>query len=850
MTNETFATSPTDEPTTATPELDGTKPEAGAGTNAPDTSDASGTPSTPRHHRPADIDDVAPQRTHNANDLLHAAGALILAVVVIVFATYMRGITTGVEYDAKTAGQAINWLMDLPVSVLQQFLSFVIVIGVLVDLLINREWLQSAVSVVALFCGYALILGLSFILAHLGVPALLAAVRSGEGSGPAMLPDFYAGIGAFLTVAGPKRSRSSVKWSWNTLLVAAAVFVIVSWHSVAGVIVSFAVGRVIGLVLRFAMGTRTQGLWGTGVVQAVRGIGLDITELHRRMDADNEPGVLKTRLDDDLIENSRIYDARDGQGHRYIISVLDSLPHAAGYLNQLWQGLRFTGVSMRRDRSASDAIHHHFDMLLGLKSCGLTTPSAYGVADSEESSVLVFNVTDTPSPCDPQYLDADTMAGYMDYLARANSRGYTHRRITPDTLARIDGQPAIVGWQNGDYASGSANIAMDKVQLLMLLCTLTSPELAIDTAMKAWGRETLVALAPFVQKVAVPSATRNLPGWNKQAIGEVRDRLNALAPHEEVDAAEPVTLARFNVKSFVSITLLIIAVAVIFTQLRPNEVIDAVRHANLGWALVCLLFSMLAWVGSAITLGSFMDDGKRHWFDLFCSQAASGFTAVSMPAGVGPAFVNLQFLRKNGYKNTAATAIMSVTWAVQGLTTIVLLLVMGLFTGRNMFSGMVPTNTLVVVIGAIVLALCLCMAIPPIRRLLVDKYLPLLRSYAHQLVEVLAQPTKLVGGLVGALILNIATGLGFWVALLAFGTSANPLETIFVFLLANTLGSAMPTPGGLGAVEAALTFAFTSIGVPPAVALSATLLYRVGFYWLRIPIGALAMKRLDKHNLL
>ncbi|MDF7641001.1 lysylphosphatidylglycerol synthase transmembrane domain-containing protein [Bifidobacterium sp. ESL0784] len=795
-----------------------------------------------------DIDDVAPQRAHNANDLLHAVGALILAVVVIVFATYLHGITAGVEHDAKTAGQAFTWLMDLPFSVLQQFLSFVIIISVLIHLLINREWFQSAVSVVALFCGYTFILGLSFVLAHLGVPALMDAVQSSEGAGPAMLPDFYAGIGAFLTVAGPKRSRSSVKWGWNILFIAAAVFVIVSWHSVAGTIVSFAIGRIIGLILRFAMGTRTQGLWGSGIVQAVGSIGLKLTKLSRRED-DYETAALKSRLDDDLIENSRIYDAKDKQGKRYIISVLDSLPHAAGYLNQLWQGLRFTGVAIRRDRSASDAIHHHFSMLLGLKSCGLTTPNPYGVMDSEESSLLVLDVSDIPSPTDLNKLDEAAMVDYMDYLARANSRGYTHRRITPDTLAEIHGEHVIVGWQNGDYASGGTNIAMDKVQLLVLLATLSDPQLAINAALKVWDRQTLISLAPFIQKVAIPSATRNLPGWSKQLLGEVRDTLNALDPHDEIEAAEPVTLARFNVKSFVSITLLIIAVAVIFTQLRPNEVISAVRHANLGWALVCLLLSMLAWAGSAITLGSFMDNGKRHWMDLFCSQAASGFTAVSMPAGVGPAFVNLQFLRKNGYRNTAATAIMSVTWAVQGLTTIVLLLIMGLFTGRNMFSGMVPTNTLVVVIGAIVLVLCLCMAITPIRRMIVDKYLPILRSYAHQLIEVLAQPQKLAVGVAGALILNIATGLGFWAALMAFGTSSNPLETIFVFLLANTLGSAAPTPGGLGAVEAALTFAFTSIGVPPAVALSATLLYRVGFYWLRIPIGFLAMKRLDHRNL-
>ena len=313
---------------------------------------------------------------------------------------------------------------------------------------------------------------------------------------------------------------------------------------------------------------------------------------------------------------------------------------------------------------------------------------------------------------------------------------------------------------------------------------------------------------------------------------------------------EPVTISRFNIRSFVTIVLLIIAVSVIFTQLRPDEVIDAVSNANPVMAVLCVAFGLIAWVGSAVTLGAFMDPERRDVLGLFCSQAASGFTAVSMPAGVGPAFVNLQFLRKSGYRNTAATAIMSAVWAIQGGTTIAMVLLIGIFTGRNMLSGMIPTNTLIIAIATVALLASAAMAIPPVRRLLAERYLPIVRSYARQLVNVLTQPKQLAIGLAGALVLNIATGLGFWAALLAFGHATNPVETTFVFLLANALGSAVPTPGGLGAVEAALTFAFTSVGVPPAVALSATLVYRVAFYWLRIPMGALAMKWLDRHNLI
>lgn len=126
-----------------------------------------------------------------------------------------------------------------------------------------------------------------------------------------------------------------------------------------------------------------------------------------------------------------------------------------------------------------------------------------------------------------------------------------------------------------------------------------------------------------------------------------------------------VTLSRFSLRSFIAIALLVVAVYVVFTQIQPAEMIKAVRDANLAMALVCVALGFVAWLGSAITLGVFMDSDKRNTIGLYCSQMASGFTAVSMPAGVGPAFVNLQFLRKSGYRSTAATAVMSAVWAVQ-----------------------------------------------------------------------------------------------------------------------------------------------------------------------------------------
>ncbi|RFT40075.1 TIGR00374 family protein, partial [Gardnerella vaginalis] len=191
----------------------------------------------------------------------------------------------------------------------------------------------------------------------------------------------------------------------------------------------------------------------------------------------------------------------------------------------------------------------------------------------------------------------------------------------------------------------------------------------------------------------------------------------------------------------------------------------------------------------------------------------------------------------------------SAVWLLQALVTALVMFCVGIFTGKNVLSGMIPTHMLITVIGIVTLIICTFMIITPIRKFIRKRYLPILSDYGKQIKELISSPKQLIKGTVGGLILVFATGLGYWVALLAFGYYANPWETVLLFLVANTAGSAVPTPGGLGAVEASLTFAFTSVGIHPTIALSATLLYRLMFYWLRIPIGAFAMKSLSNRGL-
>lgn len=801
------------------------------------------------------IEDTQPSLVRNWADLLYALSAIAVAVLTVLSTMWLSATTVGVEIDARSASKIIGLTVTgIPCALIQQGLTLIVVAEVIAFMAARKRWIDTAISVITLFVSYGSIWLLSDAIASTHNLPLLSALHSQPtNSVTELLPDMYAVLVAFLTVSGPRKEYKHVMWGWNALFIVSAILLFSSWDSYPAALISCCVGRAIGTLIRFAKGTSSKGAWGDDIVIALKNIGIDnLTQLTRRTQQADHTGVLRSSLDDDLIENSRLYDATDIHGMHYVISVLDNQVHLPGYLNQLWQWVRLIDIPTRRDRSARHSVHHHLSMLLVLRNLHLPTANVYGVCDSDKSSIMVFHAANALLPCNLNTLTVEDAAKLMRYIDAANMRGITHRRITPETIARLeDGTPVVAGWQNGDVASDSTNIALDKVQLLTLIAACTDIDTSIKAALNAWGADKLAEILPFMQKAAIPASTRSLPSWNKKVFEHLCNKLSqTVALHTDEEDYDTVRLARFNIRFFVSLVLAIIAIAVIATQWHPQEVFAALKHANNLMVLLCFIFSMLAWVGSAITLGSFMDDQKPSSTILFASQAASGFTAVSMPAGVGPAFVNMQLLKKNGYNSTQATAITSAVWLIQALITTIVLLVIGIFTGKNVLSGMIPTHMLITVIGIITLLICTLMAIPKARKIIRKHYLPILSDYGRQIKELVSHPLQLIGGSFGAIVLVSCIGLGYWVALLAFGYYANPWETILLFILANTAGSAIPTPGGLGAVEASLTFAFTSVGVPPTIALSATLLYRLMFYWLRIPIGAFAMNWLSSRELI
>ena len=151
--------------------------------------------------------------------------------------------------------------------------------------------------------------------------------------------------------------------------------------------------------------------------------------------------------------------------------------------------------------------------------------------------------------------------------------------------------------------------------------------------------------------------------------------------------------------------------------------------------------------------------------------------------------------------------------------------------------------------GLVVAALAV-LAVPAGRRVLRARVSPTFGQVLPRLLEVPQRPRKLAEGIGGALLLSFAYIFCLAACVAAFDRSVPIASIAVVYLTGSALGSLIPTPGGLGAVEAALTAGLTAAGLPGAVAVSAVLLFRLLTFWLPVPFGWAALNYLERKQAL
>jgi len=91
--------------------------------------------------------------------------------------------------------------------------------------------------------------------------------------------------------------------------------------------------------------------------------------------------------------------------------------------------------------------------------------------------------------------------------------------------------------------------------------------------------------------------------------------------------------------------------------------------------------------------------------------------------------------------------------------------------------------------------------------------------------------------------------LTFGICLAALHADISAAQAAAVYLGGAVVSAAAPTPGGLGAMEAALVAGLTHLGLHDGKAVASVLTFRLLTYWLPILPGYLALHDLRRRNL-
>ena len=280
-----------------------------------------------------------------------------------------------------------------------------------------------------------------------------------------------------------------------------------------------------------------------------------------------------------------------------------------------------------------------------------------------------------------------------------------------------------------------------------------------------------------------------------------------------------------------------------------GELATLLTDANWGWALVALVLSGLTYIAAAMALEGFVPE-RLHFFRTFQAQLAASFATLISPPTLGAVAVNLRYLQRAGVHPALGAASVGVSQVMAFVVHILMLLGFGVIAGTRQESEFSPPSwAIFVLLGGLAAAVFLLL-LPWTRKWITRRIRPIFQQVGPRLLTLLQQPRKLGLGIAGILLLNLGYIACLIASVWAFGGSA-PLAAIAVVYLAGaTIGQAAPTPGGLGAVEAALSAGLTAAGIPGGIAVSSVLLFRLMTFWLPTIPGWFAFNSLQKNELL
>jgi uncharacterized protein (TIRG00374 family) len=772
-------------------------------------------------------------RVRRPIDLFALLFALMLLLASVSLGTVAVGTASGLEQDLVGVGGALP-------RVLLQLISWAGGIGLLVLLVVkgvdlvvrSRSWqLFEAVIAAGVGALLALLLQTMILAGHLG--AVLAALTKGlpnDGRTEPVDALILASV-AFFTVSG-LGGRSILRRAAVIVIGSAILSGFLSGGVTAlALFASAMLGWVVGLVAHLAWGVVSNRPPGTAVADALLGCGLQITRLE---------------LLDPAPSTGRRYAASGPMGP-LDIRVLDRDTFGAGASRRLLRRMRLRGPSARSPSlTVRRTVEHHALMAMAVARAGVRAPELLAAAEvGPFAAVLAYRPTEGSSlaQVEPGALSDADLGAFWQLLILLQRAQIAHRGLSLDNLL-LDkvGRAGLGATGTGDIAAADLSLRLDVAQLLTTLALIVGPDRAVASGVSCLGSRAMVKTLPVVQSVAMGTSTRSALRAHKGLLRQIRELVLALAPEEE--APEPIELRRLTPRTLVTVVGGGVAAYVILTQLAGMNWAQ-VLAAQRGWALGVVGFTALSITGASLVITGAVT-ARLRFVRTYLTQLAVAFTGLVAPSAIGNIALNMRYLQRAGVDPAVAGGSIGLAQLAQFSSYFILLLLSTVLAGTGVRAPFTPPLPAIMGLIVLVALLLLVLAVPAGRRLVIGRFLPVVRRVVPRVVAIFQDPRKVVTLFAGALMLDMSFVAALTCATRAFGATPPVAAVAVVYFAGAIIGSAVPTPGGLGGVELALFTGLHAVGLQGSVAVSSVLLFRLCTYWLPIPFGWASLNYLQR----
>ena len=760
-------------------------------------------------------------------DVLRVIVAVLGTLAAFVAFDFARNTAVGLEEDVAETLRAVPHFLLLTVFALFSLALIVTPLVVLIMVIRRKNW-----RLLGLYFLTTSVASVAFDLLNGFISARVPAPPNPPNGLPTTVtidlwdPSFFASLAAALTVSGPWISRRWRRVAWALLLASVPLRVLVGIDVPSGILFAIAGGWLIGSVVVLAFGSPPRNPGGEDIVRGLDESGLELVEIHRAgVDA----------------RGSTPYFGSTADGRRYFVKVLGIDQRNADLMFRVYRWLRLAHVGDERPFSSlRRTVEHEALVSVMAERASVTTPTLIAASELADGSMALVYERVAGRSLDavaPEELTDEVLTGVWEQVALLREHRIAHRDLRrANVFLTDDSQPMLIDFGFGEVSASDLLLDQDVAQLVVSTAVDVGAERAVSVAVGVLGPQAVASAAPRMQPLALAGATQSALKKQKELLDDVREQVISQTGIDDIELAK---LERVKPRTVIMAALIFLATWFLIPQLTEiPRLMTEIKDANWIWAVPAVVFSMLTYVGAAMALASSVSQRISIGKTTLVTLAGSFVNRVT-PAKVGGMALNLRFLQKQGVPTTVAAASVGLYQGVGLMVHLSLLAVFAVWAGKTVdFTKLLPSGTLILaIIAAVLVVIGVAVATPKLRQLFVTKVKPELGKIGANLRDLVRHPVRLVVMVAGSAILTLSYIGALWASIQAFGGGLPIAGIAVVFLAGASIASAAPTPGGIGAVEAALVAGLTALGLASTIAVPAVFLYRLATFWIPVLPG-------------